>query len=484
MAEDDKPAKPDEKKEETYAIEPEAEPKVTEHNLNGLAYRATVGMLPIKDALGNTKAGIFYTAYEVPSDSPRPLTFSFNGGPGSSSVWLHLGALGPKRVRLGDEGEAVPAPYELIDNPDTWLGFTDLVFIDPVGTGFSRSVKKEDEKEFWGLKGDVDSIAEFIRSYLTRTERWLSPLYIAGESYGTTRAAGLSDALLERGIGLQGLVLVSSILNFQTARFQRGNDLPYQLFLPTYTATAYYHQKLPHDLLQRPLIDVLKEVEAFAAGEYLWALNQGSALPAERRDELIQRLSRYTGLDPQYVDLTDLRINIHRFCKELLRKEGRTVGRLDSRYKGIDPTGVNETPEFDPATVISPAYTHCLNDYVQRVLGYQSKLPYYISNPDKLWSSWNWGDAGQGYPDTSEALRRTLSRNNFMKVFIANGYFDLATPYYATQYTLNHMALDQSLQGNISNGYYGSGHMMYVHAQELAALRRDVEAFYRPSERG
>lgn len=469
--------KPEEKKD-SYAIQPDAEPVVTEHELGELKYKATVGMLPIKDSFGEVKAGIFYTAYTVESDTPRALTFSFNGGPGSSSVWLHLGALGPKRVVLGDEGEPVNAPYQLVDNPESWLPFTDLVFIDPVGTGFSRSVKHEDEKSFWGLKGDVDSVAEFIRSFLTEYHRWMSPLYIAGESYGTTRAAGLSDALMDRGVGLKGLVLISSILNFQTARFQRGNDLPYLLFLPTYAATAYYHKKLPEDLQSKPLTDVLKEVEEFCDGEYLVALNQGTALPADRRSAIIEKLARFTGLDPIYVELTDLRIQIHRFCKELLRKEGRTVGRLDSRYKGIDPTGVSETPEFDPASVIGPAFTHCMNDYVQRVLGYKSNLPYYISNPDKLWASWHWGDAAHGYPDTSEALRRTLSKNNFMRVFIANGYFDLATPYFATRYTINHMALDPTLHGNIENGYYESGHMMYVHAKELAQLKKDVEQFY------
>ncbi|MDR3692563.1 MAG: hypothetical protein P4L46_24500 [Fimbriimonas sp.] len=476
-AEKDLTKKADEKNE-TYAIQPDAEPITTEHMLGDLNYKATVGMLPSKDALGEVKAGIFYTAYTVESDSPRPLTFSFNGGPGSSSVWLHLGALGPRRVKLGDEGEAVNAPYELVENFESWLPFTDLVFIDPVGTGFSRSVKQEDEKNFWGLKGDVDSVAEFIRGYLTASQRWMSPIYIAGESYGTTRAAGLSDALMDRGIGLKGLVLISSILNFGTARFGRGNDQPYLLFLPTYTATAYYHEKLPADLQSKPLEEVLKEVESFCEGEYLLALHQGSALPDDKRVRIVKKLARYTGIDPVYVDLTDLRINIHRFCKELLRKEGRTVGRLDSRYKGIDPNGVTEYPEFDPATVITPAFTHCLNDYVQRVLGYKSNLPYYISNPDRLWANWSWGDAGGGYPDTSEALRRAMSKNNFMKVFIANGYYDLATPYYATRYTINHMSLDPSLIGNIENGYYESGHMMYVHAKELAQLKSDVERFY------
>lgn len=476
-AEESENKKPEEKKE-TYAIEPEADPVVSDHVLGTLRYKATVGMLPSKNSLGETKAGIFFTSYTVESNQPRPLTFSFNGGPGSSSVWLHLGALGPRRVRLGDEGEPLNAPYELIDNSESWLEFTDLVFIDPVGTGFSRSVKQEDEKTFWGLEGDVNSIADFIRSFLTRFERWMSPLYIAGESYGTTRAAGLSDALMDRGIGLKGLVLISSILNFQTTRFNRGNDLPYLLFLPTYAATAYYHGKLPEDLQSKPLTEVLKEVEEFCDGEYLLALNQGSSLPADKRAEVAAKLARYSGLDPLYIDLTDLRIQIHRFCKELLRKEGRTVGRLDSRYKGIDPTGVTETPEFDPATMIAPAFTHCANDYIQRVLGYRSNLPYYIFNPDNLWKNWTWGDAGAGYPDTSEALRRALSQNNFMRVFVANGYFDLATPYFATRYTLNHMALDPTLHGNVENGYYESGHMMYVHAKELAQLKADVAAFY------
>lgn len=463
---------------ETYHIDPTVEPVVTDHTLGKLKYKATAGMMPIKDALGDTKAGMYYTAYTVDSDKPRPLTFSFNGGPGSSSVWLHLGALGPKRVKLGDEGEAPQTPYELLDNPDTWLHFTDLVFIDPVGTGFSRAVKKEDEKGFWGLKGDVDSVAEFIRSYLTTYQRWMSPVCIAGESYGTTRAASLSQALIDRGVGLMGLVLISSILNFQTARFTKGNDLPYILFLPTYTATAHFHGKLPADLQNKPLLDVLAEVEAFCDKEYVLALHQGSALPEATRKRIVNKLARFTGLDPNYVDLTDLRINIHRFCKELLRNEGRTVGRLDSRYKGIDQLAVAEFPDFDPAGEIGPAFAHCINDHLQRVLGFKSELPYYISNPDKLWASWDWGNAGGGFPDTSESLRLAMSRNKFMRVFVANAYYDLATPYFATRYTVNHMGLDESLMSNISHGFYESGHMMYVHAKELAKLRQDVEAWF------
>ncbi|MHB8635199.1 MAG: S10 family peptidase [Fimbriimonadaceae bacterium] len=470
-------------KEEVYKIEPEAAPIVTKHEvvLDGkpLAYTVTTGMLALRSPLGAVEAGVFFMAYTVESEAARPLTFSFNGGPGSSSVWLHLGAVGPKRVVLQEDGMGPQPPYRLEDNQETWLRHTDIVFIDPVGTGFSRAVKKEDEKKYWGLDGDVDSIGDFIRTYLTKFNRWLSPLFIVGESYGTTRGAALSSKLLGHGIALSGITLVSSILNFQTARFVKGNDLPYFLFLPSYTSTAWYHKKLPADLQRKPLATVLSEVEAWAKREYWPALAEGSALSPTQQKRIQVRLARYTGLNPQYVDLSELRINIHRFCKELLRSEKRTVGRLDSRYKGIDGTHVTETPETDPSNAaIFPAYAATMNDYVRRVLGYETDLPYYIFNPGDLWKSWDWGSAGKGSPDTSEALREALSNNPYMRVFVASGYYDLATPYFATEYTLNHLGLDSSLRKNITSGYYEAGHMMYVHVDYLQKLRRDVDAFY------
>ena len=466
-------------KEERYPLDTDKEPVVTEHRLRtgkeSLDYTATAGMLPINSAIGETDAGIFFVAYNKKTDQPRPLTFSFNGGPGSSSVWLHLGAVGPKRVEMLEDGSMPPPPYRLVDNPDSWLSHTDLVFIDPVGTGYSRPAKKDDGKNYWGLKQDIESVAEFIRMYLTRYDRWSSPLFLVGESYGTTRAAGLSGHLFDRGIAFNGIILVSSILNFQTARFTKGNDLPYILFLPTYTATAWFHGRLPHFSTLRA---ALNEAEAFAAADYTLALAKGDRLEAAERQRTIKKLARFTGLTPQFIEHTDLRINIHQFCKELLRDQKRTVGRLDSRFKGIDPKAVGDTPEHDPSmTAILPPYTAMLNDYVRRVLGYKTDQPYHIFAPGELYKTWDWGSAGEGHPDTSESLRQAFSKNPYMKVFVASGYYDLATPYYATYYTLSHMGLDPSLGDNVKTGEYEAGHMMYIHTEMLAKLKRDVSEF-------
>ncbi len=479
--------KPEEKKEERYKLETDKEPVVTQHSItiNGkpLNYTVTTGMMPIMNEIGEVEAGMFYIAYSkkgVRDHSRRPLMFSFNGGPGSSSVWLHLGAVGPKRTKMTEEGMLPKPPYQLVDNPHTWLQETDLVFIDPVGTGYSRPATKELGEKFWGLKGDIESIGEFIRLYLTRSERWSSPLFLVGESYGTTRAAGLSGYLVDLGIAFNGIVLVSSILNFITARNTKGNDLPALLFLPTYTATAWYHKKLAPGL-QKSLKKTLSEVEAWAANDYIMALSKGSALPAKERKQVMEALSRYTGLDPQYIDNTDLRINIHNFCKELLRSEKRTVGRLDSRFKGMDASGVTANPDFDPSmSAIRPPYTAMLNDYIRRDLGYKTDTPYHILGGG-INKDWNWGSAGEGHPDTSDALRTAFVKNPYMKVFIASGYYDLATPYFATMYTLDHMGLDASLRDNIATKYYEAGHMMYIHEKCLKELHGDVTVFLRNS---
>jgi carboxypeptidase C (cathepsin A) len=475
MAEGPEEKKPQE--EEKYPLDFTKEPVVTHHSLGNLSYTVTAGLLPINDELGQPEAGIFYMAYTldgVDGQSRRPLMFSFNGGPGSSSVWLHLGAVGPRRVQLEPDGDRPSPPYNLLENPSSWLEHTDLVFIDPVGTGFSRPVKKDGGKKFWSLEGDIQSVGEFIRLYLSRNKRWASPLYLVGESYGTTRASGLVGKLIDRGISFKGIVLVSSILNFQTARFVKGNDLPYVLFLPTYAATAWYHKKLPG---RRTLASAIRAAEQFAP-EYMLALAKGDRLTSAERRSLIGKLSKITGLDPAYVDSTDLRIQIHRFCKELLRTEKRTVGRLDSRFKGIDATAASEVPDFDPAmsVVLSP-YTAMANDYIGRVLGYETDTPYYISNPEELHKNWSYGDAGKGLPDTSEALRSALTKNPFMNVFVASGYYDLATPYFATEYTLAHLGLDPTLRSNIRTRYYEAGHMMYVDESCLAKLKSDVAEF-------
>jgi len=310
-----------------------AEPVVTHHQMTAggrtLRYTVTTGKLPLKSETGETEAEIFFMAYTldgIANRASRPLMFSFNGGPGSASVWLHLGALGPKRVKMRTDGAMPAPPYQLVDNPDTWLDQTDLVFIDPVGTGYSRASKPELGKKFWGVQGDLESVGEFIRLYLVRYQRWASPLFLVGESYGTTRAAGLSGYLVDRGIAFNGIVLVSSILNFETTDFTRGNELPYELFLPTYTATAWYHKKLPADLQSRELRSVLDDAEKWAAGDYARALGLGDRLVGQERAATLDQLARFTGLDRGYLELSNLRVDIQHFCKELLRSDHRTVG--------------------------------------------------------------------------------------------------------------------------------------------------------------
>jgi carboxypeptidase C (cathepsin A) len=465
--------------------EKEEPPVVTHHEIrvNGktLKYTATTGMMPLRDAKAETEAHVFFMAYTldgVSDPARRPLMFSFNGGPGSASVWLHLGALGPKRVVMLANGEMPAPPFHLVDNEYTWLDQTDLVFIDPVGTGYSRAVKPELNKKFWNLRGDIQSVGEFIRLYLTRYERWTSPLFLVGESYGTTRAAGLAGYLIERGIAFNGIVLVSSILNFQTADFAKGNDLPYILFLPSYAATAWYHHKLPPDL-QRDLQKTLKEVEAWAETGYAEALAKGDRLTAPERKAAIDRLARYTGLEKRYIDDSNLRVPIFRFTKELLRDQKRTVGRIDSRFKGIDESAATATPEYDPSiAAIRPPYTTTFNNYVRGELGYKTDLEYYILG-EGITSPWEWGPSSsrEGFPDTSDDLRSAFSKNQYMKLYVASGYFDLATPYFATQYTLTHMGLDPTLRGNIRTGEYEAGHMVYIDTKSLEKLKREVAGF-------
>lgn len=460
---------------------PEEKPVVTNHEMTiggrALKYGVTTGMLPLKNEKGETEANIFFIAYVADTGTgpeKRPLTFSFNGGPGSSSVWLHLGALGPKRVKMLPDGGMPAPPYQLVDNEYTWLDSTDLVFIDPVGTGYSRPSKPELGRKFWGLRGDLESVGEFIRLYLSRYERWSSPLFMVGESYGTTRAAGLAGYLIERGVAFNGIMLVSSILNFQTAEFEKGNDLPYVLFLPSYTATAWFHKQLPSDL-QQDLRKTLAEVERFADTDYTLALAKGDRLSAAERTTIAKQLARFTGLSEAYVVGTNLRITQPGFCKELLRAQRRTVGRLDTRFKGIDERAVGEDPEFDPSmSAIRPPYTATFNDYVRRNLGYKTDLQYHILGGG-ISGPWEFPQ-GQ-FADTSESLRAAFSRNPSMRLFVASGYFDLATPYFATRYTLAHMGLDPSQVSRVTTANYEAGHMMYIDEKELSRLKKDVTTF-------
>ena len=455
--------------------------------INGrvLDYTATTGTLVLKeeDEEGGAKqkANIFFVAYTlngVEEPAQRPLTFSFNGGPGSSSVWLHMGLLGPWRVDLGQEGHLPPPPYRLVENAYSFLDVTDLVFIDPVTTGYSRPVEGEEAKQFHEFQKDIESIAEFIRLYTTRQQRWLSPKFLIGESYGTTRAAALSGLLQERhGFYLNGIMLISSILDFQTAFFETGNDLPYVLFLPTYAAIAWYHKQLDASLMA-DLQVLLAEVETFTQGEYAAALFQGSRLSPEDRAAIAGKVARYTGLSPAYVEQANLRIEIQRFVKELLRHQRRTVGRLDGRFLGIDRDAAGEQYEYDPSYAnIQGPYTAGFNDYVRRHLQFESDLAYEILT-DRV-HPWSYETHQNQYVNVAETLRKAMSINPFLKVFVANGYYDLATPFTATQYTFNHLELDPELAENISMAYYEAGHMMYIHTPSLAQLKEDLAGFVR-----
>ncbi|WP_240731876.1 peptidase S10 [Geobacter sp. FeAm09] len=477
------PARGDEKGAEKEKKEPlpAAEtPVVTRHTIRlkgkELAYTATAGKLPVLNDAGETEARIFFVAYTVPTPSPsvkRPLLFIFNGGPGSSSVWLHLGAAGPRIVRMLPDGRMPAPPFRLDDNGTTWLEWADLVFIDPVGTGYSRAAKADLTKKFTTVQGDVDSLGQFIRLYLGRYERWGGPLFLAGESYGAFRSAGLSEYLLEHGIALNGIVLVSSVMNMQTLSFDQGNDLPYPLFLPSYTATAWYHGKLAPPL-QADLDTTLAQAESWAATEYTAALVQGDGLPAEKRREIVGKLAEFTGLDAAFIANRNLRIDNRSFVRELLRDRQQMVGYLDSRFAAQDLEPSSHRG-FDPTVaVIRPPYTDAFNRYIRAELGYQSDLEYFTLGGGI--GHWDW-EAKNSYADTSDNLRNSFAKNPSMKLFVAMGLFDLATPHFSSAYTLNHLGLTPALRKNISTRRYRAGHMMYLDSVSREQLNRDVKEF-------
>ena len=464
----------------------EEPPVMTKHELrlNGttLSYTATAGMLPIKSQQGQIEANLFYVAYTLdgPDASKRPLTFAFNGGPGSASLWLELGCIGPKRVKMNDDGSLPPAPYQLVDNDQTWLDQTDLVFIDPVGTGFSRAASTDLQRHFNGLQGDIESVGEFIRLYLSRNARWDSPLFMAGESYGTTRAASLAGYLIERGIAFNGVALLSTVLNFQTISFNRGNDLPYMLYLPSYTAAAFYHKKLAAEL-QKNFETTLKEAENWAVTGYAEALAKGDQLTSAEYKAAVAKLARYTGLDPRYIDDSNLRIEIMHFTRELLRDRKVMAGRLDSRITDPAPLSTSATPEFDPSLAdVRPPFTTMFNEYVRAELGYKTDSTYYVLGEGI--QRWDFGTQNENrYVDVSDSLRSALAKNPHMKIFVASGYYDLATPYFASGYTFSHMGLNPSVRANVTMQYYMSGHMIYTDVRSRTKLKSDIAQFYRDS---
>jgi carboxypeptidase C (cathepsin A) len=449
-----------------------------------LPYRAVAGNLILKDEKCKPKASIFYMSYtkeNVNNDSERPVTFCFNGGPGSSSVWLHLGILGPKRVHLSENGDALP-PYHVVDNEFSLLDVTDLVFIDPVSTGFSHAIPSEDAKQFHGVQEDIKSIAEFIQLYLSRFNRWESPKFIVGESYGTTRAAGLAGYLHdEYYVCVNGIVLISSVLNFQSIDFSAGNDLSYLLFLPSYTATAWYHKRLDPDL-QANFLDTIQAAREFVINDYSLALFKGDLLTPEERQHTVKQLARFTGLSPEYIDKSNLRIEMMRFAKELLRDQKRTVGRFDGRFQGIDADAVGERFEYDPsADAIFGVFTSTLNHYIRTDLKWTKDDHYKIL---ANLQSWDYGNAKNQYLNVAETLRSVMTKNGHLRVFVGNGYYDLATPFFATEYTFNHLGLDASLMDHVTMKHYDGGHMMYIYRPALIQLKQDLASFYKQTLSG
>jgi carboxypeptidase C (cathepsin A) len=481
----DAQGKPDTKPAAAATQKVSDKPNVSEHEIKlgdqTIKYKATAGYLPIKDDNGKDRANFFFVAYEKQHEdgadlSKRPVTFVFNGGPGSAAVWLHLGCVGPKRVSLTDDGHAPPPPYKLVDNDQSWLDLTDLVLIDPVGTGFSRPAEGQKGESFWGVQEDVSSVGDFIRVYTTKYERWLSPKFLAGESYGTTRAAGLSQYLAARhGIALNGIILISTVLNFQTLSPSDGNEIPYALFLPTYTASAWYHKKLAPDLMEN-LEKTLKESEQFAGNEYLTSLTKGGSLTADQRKALVEKIARYTGLSAGFVDKANLRIGPGEFRKRLLEDQRQLIGRYDSRITGFDPQPTSANSEYDPSSPeYLTAYSATFNDYVRRVLKFENDMPYEVLS--SRIGPWNFGEGGRGYLNVSSELRSAMIRTPHLRVLFVSGYFDLATPYFATDYTVNHLDLSPELRANIMQTYYMGGHMVYHPHKSHEKLKVDVRAF-------
>jgi len=442
-----------------------------------VTYVAETGMLPVLTATGTVRASVFYVAYTRAGETnkaARPVTFSFNGGPGSSSVWLHLGALGPRRVKMNDDGTLPPPPFGMEDNTNSILDRSDLVFIDPVATGFSRPAKDEKSDEFFGNSADLDSVGEFIRLWTTRHDRWLSPKYLCGESYGVFRAAGLADHLSSRyGMYLNGLILVSGVLDFATIYDNPGNDVPYPLYLPAYAAAAHFHNKLPPDL-QTNLTKALAEAREFGKGEYASALQRGDALSADEHKKVADELARLTGLKPSVIEDNHLRIDEGVFRRQLLHDEGLILGAYDARLTGRDADPASPNPDFDPANaaVLGP-FSAAMNSYVRSELKFEDDLPYELLAGVQ---PWNYG-ARNTYASAGGQLAGMMNQNPYMKILVLGGRCDLVCPIDTVHYALDHMQLDPAYRTNITYTEFDAGHMMYINLPDLQKMHQTVEDF-------
>lgn len=480
MTTDEAQNQPVSEQKDKTGLERPAQPVTTSHKIaiagTTLPWETDFGLMPIENDKGEIEATLSFTYYRRPGDVEigRPLTILFNGGPGSSSVWLHMGGIGPRRVRLLDDGAMPPPPFEVIDNPYTWLTFSDLVFIDPVDTGFSKAKDEDTSKRFRSVDGDLELVGEFIRRFLTRYRRWHSPLFLSGESYGTFRAAGLAGTLADRGIIFNGIILISSVLELGTLLFESGDDLPYVVYVPTYAATAWHHGRLNDDLQNTSLEKLLDEVREWALTTYTVALARGVDLKAEERSRVAAELSRFTGIDQPLLERWNLRITGSRFCNELLRSEGKIVGRLDARFTGFDPAGLTDNSEYDPSmSAIRAPFTAAFNAYLNQELGFESEAEYHILRG----LDWAWGDSEAGTPRTNAFLEKAFAHNPYLNLMVLSGYFDLATPFFATEYTLNRLRIDPAIRSQIVRADYAGGHMMYVAERILNDMQRDVAKF-------
>ena len=460
-------------------------------------YTATAGELTVLKQNETPGASMFFVAYtrdDVKDKSTRPVMFCFNGGPGSSTVWLHLGGVGPKRVAMDEDGYPLKMPAGVVDSDYSLLDVTDLVFVDAVSTGYSRPLPGEEGSQFYGVEEDGNAFAEFIRIYLTKFDRWGSPKFLLGESYGTTRAAVLSGILQNRtyGIYLNGIILLSSVLDFSTLSFNPGNNLSYAIFMPHYTATAWYHKKLPAINQNKELPALLEAAREFTIKEYMPALLRGNLLKTEEVEAVARKLSEFTGLSSDYLKNSNLRVRHDRFVKELLRDRRLTVGRLDSRFTGKDADAAGESYEYDPSSaLIMGSFSAALNNYVGTVLNYKKEVPYAIYGNVYPWN-FNFQPAQSRIPGVTraagrssrdgslyvaETLRQAMAENTALKVFCCNGYYDGATPFFGTEYTFSQLMLDGSFKDRVRMGYYEAGHMMYIHKPSLKKLKGDLASF-------
>jgi carboxypeptidase C (cathepsin A) len=459
----------------------------TAHSINvggrTLNYHATAGTLVIRDNDGKPVASMFYTAYTLDGANPslRPITFFYNGGPGSSSIWLHMGSLAPMRVQTGNPEAIQPAPFHFGPNPDTLLDRSDLIFLDAIGTGYSAPIGDATGAQFWGVDQDADAFARGIMRWTERNNRWMSPKFLFGESYGTTRSAAVAWQLQDRGLALNGVILLSSILNYGIE--QEGYDQQYISYLPSYAAAAWYHNRIA----DRPseLAPFLAQVRAFAAGPYAAALQKGDAITPEETDAIARQLSAYTGLSVEFIKRANLRIDLDRFRKELLRDQRLVVGRYDARYTGVDPDANADSPDFDPSdTAISGAFIAAFQDYLARDLNYHSDIPYRVAAYGTQGFQWDWHHRlpnrrwPQTTPDVAPDLAMAMRTNPYLHVLSLNGWYDMATPFFATEYDLSHMMIGADQQRNITFHYYPSGHMVYLNPAALHQLHADLETFY------